>query len=428
MRHSSALVCPRHGAKVLLISSVALLSASGCQSQQTTSGIEISVPPFASATKVEAAIRKGNSTETNRVSFEQRDGRWLASLDGLDASASYEIVATATDGSGKALASSNAAGASLEEGRTSQMLIALRAPSAENTGEGSSPLVDTLWASAKQVNAGEQATLSVSAHDADPSSALTYEWSAGCGKFSAKNAARTTWLAPSDDDLCDLSVVIRNSRGRAASAGLQVQVGSGKGTGSAAVEIFINSAPHVTAMTASPGPIENGSVVRFLVSANDPDGDSLSYQWTSTCPGEFDNPTQAATGFAPALTGGTTTCSFSVAVSDGRGGVGTGTLVLSASKPVIHVAPAMGLAYQSPDAPEAGDVVFFHVEASNPEGQPLTWKWSANAGTFAAQTDQAGSSEIRWTAPDAKNIPCAVTVTATDPQGASATYVFAIRT
>jgi len=428
MRHSSACVCPKHGAKVLLICTVALWSETACQGPQQTSGIEISVSPFASAAKVEAAIRQDNSTETNRVSLEWREGRWSASLDGLDPSASVEIVATATDSGGKRLASSNAAGALLKEGRTSQMLIALQAPGAGNTDGGLSPLVDTLWSSAKQVNAGERVALAVSAHDANPSSALTFEWSARCGNFSDESAAITTWLAPSSDDLCDLTVAVRDRAGRTTSAGLQEQVGSGKGSGSAAVAIFINSAPNVTAMTATPGTIENGSIVRLVVSASDADGDNLSYQWTSTCPGELDNPTQAATGFVPALTGGTTTCSFSVAVIDGRGGVGSGTLVLSTNKPVIHVAPTMGLAYQSPDAPDAGDAVLFHVEASNPEGQPLTWKWSANVGSFTAETDLAGSSEISWTAPDAKDVPCTITVTATDPYGASAAYVFSVRT
>jgi hypothetical protein len=404
------------------------LSAPGCQSQQATSGIEISVPPLASIASVDAAFRKGHDTETTTLPLEQKDGRWMVSLDGLDFSADYEVVATGRDTSGNAVSSSNTVDATLEEGRTSQMLIALQATGAENAGDASSQLVDALWASAKKVNTGETVALSVWAHDVDPSSALTFEWSAGCGKFSAKNIAATTWLAPSHDDLCDLKVVIRDSGGRWASAGLQVQVGVGNGTGRAVVEIFINAAPQVTAMTASPGPIENGSAVQFLVSANDPDGDKLSYQWTSTCPGAFDNPTQAATKFLPALTTGATTCSFSVAVGDGRGGVGNGTLVLSTSKPAVYVAPAMGLTYQSPDAPEAGDVVIFHAEASNPEGQSLTWRWSANAGTFTAETDQAGSSEIRWTAPEAKHVPCSIVVTATDPQGESAAYVFAVRT
>jgi hypothetical protein len=88
----------------------------------------------------------------------------------------------------------------------------------------------------------------------------------------------------------------------------------------------------------------------------------------------------------------------------------------------------MGVTFQSPDAPEADETVLFHAEAINPEGSPLTWKWSANAGTFAGQTDQAGSSEIHWTAPDAKNVPYAITVTATDPQGANESYVFSFRT
>ncbi len=428
MRHSFAYVCPPDGVEVLLLGLAAALSAPGCQGQRASGGIEISVPPLASVARVEAVFRRGHDTETTTVPLVLVAGRWMVSLDGLDASANYQIVATGKDGGGGDVSSSLAASATPQEGHTSQMLMALQAPSGNDSGDGSPPRVDSLWASAKQVNVGETVALSVSAHAANPSSALTLEWSAGCGKLGAKDAATTTWLAPADDGLCDLKVLIGDGGGRTVSAGFQVQVGSGEGQGGAAVDIFINAAPVVTAMTASPGPIESGSAVQLQVSANDPDGDKLSYRWTSTCPGAFDSPTQAATGFLPALTSGTTSCSFSVQVADGRGGVGLGTLTLSAVKPVIHVGPAMGITYQSPAAPGAGDVVFFHAEASSPEGQPLTWKWSADAGTIAAETDQAGSSDIHWTVPDAKDVSCTVTATATDPQGASAFYVFSVRT
>jgi hypothetical protein len=94
---------------------------------------------------------------------------------------------------------------------------------------------------------------------------------------------------------------------------------------------------------------------------------------------------------------------------------------------VINVAPAMGVVYLSTDAADAAEVVLLHASATDPEGQPLTWTWKASDGTFADQNDQAGSSEVNWTAPPTPGVRCTITATATDPGGASASYVFTVQ-
>jgi hypothetical protein len=427
MRYLFARGFSKRGVGMFLVSLPGFLIQPGCQNPPAASGIDISVPSQSSVAKVEATIRQKGASETTHVSFSQIADRWVASLDGLDGAANYEIAATGSDQRGQPVSSSNVVSTTLGQGRTAQMLIALQAPAMVQPGEGA-PVVDTLWASAKKVDANELVVISVVAHSADPSSALSFAWRATCGRFVEKNAAHTTWLAPSADDACDLTVVIQDGHGHTASAGLPIQVGSGKGTGSATVAIYFNAAPKVTAMTASPATIESGTTVQLQTAAKDPDGDSLAYQWTSTCPGMFDNASQAATGFLPAVASGTSTCSFSVQVGDGRGGVGMGTLVVSAVKPVIHTPPVMGITYQSPDSPAPGQAVFFHAQASDPQGQSLTWSWSASSGSFKDQADKNDSSEIFWTAPGAADVPCTITVTATDALGDSASYVFTVWT
>jgi hypothetical protein len=122
-----------------------------------------------------------------------------------------------------------------------------------------------------------------------------------------------------------------------------------------------------------------------------------------------------------------TDCAFQVIVRDGHGGTAKGTLVLSSSVPVINVAPTMDLVYQSADVADVAEVVPLRASATDPEGQSLTWIWKASAGEFSDQNDQAGSSEVNWTAPASPGVRCTITATATDPGGASASYVFTVQ-
>jgi len=194
--------------------------------------------------------------------------------------------------------------------------------------------------------------------------------------------------------------------------------------GHAKVEVVFNAAPRVESMVSSSGRVSSGAPVTLLVTASDADHDSLAFAWTSSCPGIFDGLDKKQVTFVCGTLSGGMDCKFEVVVSDGHGGAGKGSLLLSSAVPVINVAPAMGVVYQTTNVPDPGEVVMLHVSATDPEGQPLTWTWNATAGTLAGQKDETGSSDVRWTAPSTVGVPCAITATATDPAGASASYVF----
>ena len=197
--------------------------------------------------------------------------------------------------------------------------------------------------------------------------------------------------------------------------------------GQAKVDVVLNAPPRVDAMMISSGRVSNGAPVTLQVAASDPDQDPLAFLWTSSCPGAFDrlDKEQVTFVFGTLATG--MDCTFQVAVSDGHGGGTKGSLVLSSAVPAINVAPAMGVVYQTTDAADPTEVVLLHASARDPEGQTLTWTWKASDGTFADQSDQVGSSDVRWTAPSTAGVNCTIIATATDPAGASASYIFNVR-
>jgi len=202
---------------------------------------------------------------------------------------------------------------------------------------------------------------------------------------------------------------------------------SGPDQGTAEVGIIVNALPRVDGMTSSPGHVASDAPVNLQVTASDPDHDPLVFAWTSTCPGTFDRTDRdQATFITGALVTGTD-CAFQVVVSDGHGGTAKGTLVLSAAVPVINIAPTMGIVYQSTDAADLGEVVLFHASATDPEGQPLTWTWTASDGALSDQVDHPGFSDVSWTAPATPGVRYTITATATDPGGASASFVFKVQ-
>jgi len=83
-----------------------------------------------------------------------------------------------------------------------------------------------------------------------------------------------------------------------------------------------------------------GDLVRLLATASDPDSDALSVNWTQTAGAAvtLSTPTSLETSFTAASVG---SYSFEVQVSDGRGGVVTDSVTVTAStKPVILPPPA----------------------------------------------------------------------------------------
>jgi hypothetical protein len=180
-------------------------------------------------------------------------------------------------------------------------------------------------------------------------------------------------------------------------------------------------------MYSSDGRLETDVPVDLTVTAEDPDGDSLTYEWTSSCPGTFARTDGEGATFTPRVPAGFTECSVEVDVSDGHGGVGKGILVLTTVRPTIHVAPRISGGYQSEDIVGEGEVVVLHATATGHEGSTLVWDWTAEAGALSSQVDDAQSSDVHWTAPASLGETFKVVATATDPESGRVTLTFLVK-
>jgi len=277
-------------------------------------------------------------------------------------------------------------------------------------------------------------TVQATAHDPNANDTITFAWSTSptVGGFSAPSAAETDWTAPSTEGDQKLVVTVTDSHGVSTSASVVVHVTENPEIGQteADIEVTFNDWPVVATLLADPGSITVGSPVVLVATASDGDGDALSYEWTSTCAsGTFSSATASATSFT--LPAGTTdaSCDFAVAVSDGRGGSTPGQLLtLPVGKPPVIEAPTITGTAQSVREVDANGSVKLSVDASDPQGSPLTIQWVAPAGTLSNQVDGNGVSHVIWTAPATANTDFTVSAIVTDSLGASVTYDFPIST
>ncbi|HWU86983.1 MAG TPA: DUF1565 domain-containing protein, partial [Kofleriaceae bacterium] len=318
-------------------------------------------------------------------------------------------------------------GVIITPGSTAVVLLVLQQATPPDPFTNTPPFIDSVVASAAVVAPGTQVAVAVNAHD-DDGDPLTFAWSATGGTFSASAATSPLWTAPAAEGVYTLSIAVTDTKSAVRQVSFDIVVRAAAATGSAEINATINTWPIVQRVTASPTRLRAGGVTSLAVAATDNDGDPLSYTWSDgggACGGSFDHPTAPTPHWtAPAARPATGRCSLTVTVSDSRGGTNTGSIVVFVDDlETINYAPSIAATFQSASSAAPGHTIVLRVIASDPEGEPLAFAWSAAAGTLSSPVNTPTRSEVVWTAPFTC-APIAISVTVTDPFGSSITHTF----
>ena len=274
------------------------------------------------------------------------------------------------------LYSGSAANVPVTAGATAVVGLLMQQTSAPAGFSDSAPVIETFTASVNPVAPGATVTVSGTAEEPGGGS-LTYAWTADGGSFASPGSATTTWSAPATTGSYDLTFQATDAAGLTAGVTFTLAVENGN----AEVIATFNTWPTVGGMTAAPVRINVGDTTTLGITDADADGDTLSYAWTSDCTGSFSAPTASSTTFTLSSLPQSGTCTFVSAVTDGRGGSNSGTVVLQAGAgPSLYVLCPSEFGGSVDQSQYGADGEYYGIEANQNVTQTLT------AGTAGALT------------------------------------------
>ncbi len=138
----------------------------------------------------------------------------------------------------------------------------------------------------------------------------------------------------------------------------------------------VNHPPTVTC-TADKSTVFVGSndPVAITCAGADPDNDPLTYTWSSTC-GKVDGTGAQVRWLSNGVPVGS--CTITTKVDDGRGGSASSSVMVNVEPKPNH--PPTISCSGDRSSVFAGEKVHITTNASDPDGDPLTYSWRANAG------------------------------------------------
>ena len=250
---------------------------------------------------------------------------------------------------------------------------------------------------------------SIEAIASDPNGdALSYSWQVPQG-----------WSKSGSGDT--ISLTAPGSYGKRGLVRVTISDGHGGDTqGAVLVETDRNQSPIVSSLTANPLVVSPGGSSTIRVSASDPNGDSLSYAWQ--VPSGW---TQTGSGdqievVAPNQTSQSAT--ITVTVSDGQRGSSQSAVVLQT---INNRPPTIGRLSASPDPVLQNAETTVDVEASDPDGDTLSYQWAIANGEWSRS---GNGDEITLEAPNKASSSTSVQVTVGDGRGETITSTITVQT
>ena len=156
--------------------------------------------------------------------------------------------------------------------------------------------------------------------------------------------------------------------------------------------------------------LDSGDVVSVNCPASDPDNDPLTYTWSSTC-GKVDGTGAQVRWLSAGVPVGS--CAITAKVDDGRGGSASSGVSVRVEPKPNHPPTITCMADRS--SVFTGERVHITTNASDPDGDQLTYTWRANAGQVVG-TGAAVDFDTSGLAPGNYNI----TVRVDDGRGGAA--------
>ncbi|HZH79278.1 MAG TPA: kelch repeat-containing protein, partial [Archangium sp.] len=398
---------------------VLLLCLAACTSQPTGFvQFAASVPQALSShdiTRVKVTV-SASDMPSRVVELAKSNGSWGGLIGNLPAGSNRSFLAEAFDSSGTLRFQGEATGVTISANQTKAVAVTLQEMPPPPAYGNEAPVIGSLVASTTSIQTGASVSLTAAVHDPNPGDSLTVAWTASGGTFSAPAATTTSWTAPASTGVQTLTLTVTDSQGAAVSLSLAINVVSGASTGNAALDISFNLWPTISKVSASLNRLDAGQSTSVSANAADADGDTLSYQWASSCPGTWTNETSSAASFVPSSVPSSecNNCRLTVTVQDSRGGQTAGSLSLCiAADSTERFPPSVTHFYQSATSTSPGQTVAFDVTALDPQSSSLTFAWTANTGSLGTPANGASTSHITWTAPSCVSASTTPSITAT---------------
>ena len=197
-----------------------------------------------------------------------------------------------------------------------------------------------------------------------------------------------------------------------------------------------NQLPFISSLIANEEIVESADILQIECTASDPDGDELSYSWLADS-GHISGEGSTASWTAPEAPGSYT---ITVAVTDGRDGEATAQLTISVEAPnhpptiesLIVTAEHIYLE-EITSGFHNQEIIYkvlqgkaYKIEcvASDPDGDELTFEWSADGGEWYGE----GAMVTWYTPPESGEVTLMVTVSDGRGDVAIGSVVFVVMT
>ncbi|MGA1792338.1 MAG: S8 family serine peptidase [Thermoplasmatota archaeon] len=171
-----------------------------------------------------------------------------------------------------------------------------------------------------------------------------------------------------------------------------------------------NRPPSIIEFTATPNTVAPEDTSTIRIDADDPDGDLLEFLIEASG-GDITGNGPIWTWTAPEDEG---EYLIEVTVLDPSGSSDSASITLTVRDAVISNSPPVIQSFTSSDGSvETGEIVYLYVEASDPDGDPLQYGYSASSGRVIGSGD-----EVQFRSPDSA-ADVSIIVTVSDGRGAS---------